>query len=281
MAVPKTAEKKEGCSVKICIMTDMEGVCGVLNYREWCVPGEKYYDEGRMLLTLEVNAAVEGFFAAGATKILVIDGHGAGGINQQLLDDRTYYLRYYRPLAYPFTLDESYDAIAWVGKHAKAGAEFAHIAHTGWFDVVDYTLNGISVGEFGQMAYCAISLGIKPIFGSGDEAFIKEAADLVKGIETVSVKKGLIPGCGDGLDCKAYEKRNLSAVHMHPIKAREQIRIGAEKSLRRFLQNREAFYLQKLIPPYKKHIKYRNNDDIPAHEEFADCNSNIIELLNN
>jgi len=46
----------------------------------------RYYEEAKKLLTLEINAAVEGFFKAGATEIYVADGHGYGGINHLLLD---------------------------------------------------------------------------------------------------------------------------------------------------------------------------------------------------
>lgn len=66
--------------MKIYIMTDMEGVCGVLNHDDWVMPSGRYYEEGKKLLTLEVNAAVEGFLSEGATQVLVVDGHGAGGL---------------------------------------------------------------------------------------------------------------------------------------------------------------------------------------------------------
>ncbi len=74
--------------MKLMIMTDMEGVAGMLNFEDWCVPDGRYYDKGKRLLTLEVNAAIEGFFHGGATEIVVVDGHGNGGIDPELLDER-------------------------------------------------------------------------------------------------------------------------------------------------------------------------------------------------
>ena len=137
--------------MKLFLMTDMEGVCGVVNHDIWVTPEGRYYEEGKKLLTLEINAAVEGFYAAGATDILVVDAHGYGGINNLLLDERVKYLRGPLPTPYPYMLDASFDAIAWIGQHAKAGTEYAHMAHTGWFNTVDYRINDISVGEFGQV----------------------------------------------------------------------------------------------------------------------------------
>lgn len=266
--------------MKIFIMTDMEGACGVLNHDDWVMQTGRYYEEGKKLLTLEVNAAVEGFFRAGADEVVVLDGHGAGGINHLLLDNRTAYIRS-SVGPYPFSLDKSCDAIAWVGQHAKAGTEYAHIAHTGWFNILDFKINGVSVGEFGQMAMLASFLGIKSIFGSGDEAFTHEAKALVGGIETVSVKKGLTPGKGDETNCDTYRNRNLSAIHIHPEKARELIGDGAERALYRFIHDRDSFKLIDIRPPYKKEVRYRQDGSTPAYEAYSEHSVSLIELMNN
>ena len=71
--------------MRVYVMTDMEGVCGVQDSENWCEPSGRYYEQGRELLTREVNAAVEGFLEAGATDVLVADGHGYGGILPSLL----------------------------------------------------------------------------------------------------------------------------------------------------------------------------------------------------
>ena len=66
--------------MRVYVMTDLEGVSGVWSIEEQCVPSGREYDLARRLLTAEVNAAVEGLLAAGATEIVVADGHGAGGL---------------------------------------------------------------------------------------------------------------------------------------------------------------------------------------------------------
>ena len=71
--------------MRIYIMTDMEGVAGVLNADDYLLPGARYYEVARELVTLETNAAIEGLLDAGATEFLVVDGHGPGAINPLLL----------------------------------------------------------------------------------------------------------------------------------------------------------------------------------------------------
>ena len=51
--------------MKVYIMTDLEGVAGVMNSTDWIYPESRYYERGKELLTKEVNAAIDGFFAAG------------------------------------------------------------------------------------------------------------------------------------------------------------------------------------------------------------------------
>jgi D-amino peptidase len=265
--------------MKIYIVTDMEGVSGVVNFDDWAFPQGRYYDEGKKLLALEVNAAIDGFFTAGATEILVSDLHGYGGVNNLLLDPRALYLRGPMPGPYPLMIDDSYDAIAFVGQHAKAGTEFAQMAHTGGLNVIDYTINGISVGEFGQIVMLAASFGVRTIFGSGDEAFEKEAAELVGGIETVSVKRGIMPGSGDEYNTEGYQLRNNGAIHMHPDKAREQIRKGAEKALKRFAENKEQFALIAPKVPIMREVSYRSWGARPAYTDKSE-HTDMSQLLN-
>ena len=65
--------------MRVLIVTDLEGVNGVLNFPDWCTPEGQRNEVGCRFLTEEVNAAVKGFFNAGATEVIVVDGHGSGG----------------------------------------------------------------------------------------------------------------------------------------------------------------------------------------------------------
>jgi hypothetical protein len=69
---------KEGRSkMRVLIMSDMEGVSGIVVWDQ-VNGGAPMYEEGRQLYTEEINAAVRGAKAAGATEIVVVDCHGAG-----------------------------------------------------------------------------------------------------------------------------------------------------------------------------------------------------------
>jgi D-amino peptidase len=247
--------------MKLYLMTDLEGVAGVLNFQEWTGPGALHYQTARELLTREVNAAVEGFFEGGASEILVCDGHGPGAIDITLLDPRADLLRGWAEGPWPLRLDESFDALAFVGQHAKAGTERAHLCHTQSLHYLDLTINGVSIGEFGQLAMCASELGVRTIFGSGDEAFAKEAQALVPGIETVAVKRGVRAGTGEDLTAEQYERFTAAAIHTHPVRARARIRAGALRAMQRARE--EDFGIIPLTPPFERVTKFRPTENQP------------------
>ena len=61
--------------VKVFISFDMEGVAGIVDWSQCRAPGQPY-EEGRRLLLGEVNAAIDGALAGGATEIVCNDSHG-------------------------------------------------------------------------------------------------------------------------------------------------------------------------------------------------------------
>ena len=247
--------------MKIYLVTDLECAAGVVSFEEWTGPGKRYYDLARKFLTLEVNAAVDGFFEGGATEILVADGHGPGGVNIDLLDSRVEYLRGWGE-GYPLCMDESFDFAAWVGQHAKAGTEFGHLAHTQGTGYLDLTVNGVSIGEFGQVAMCASEIGVRSIFGSGDHAFTREAQALVPGMATVAVMWGVKPGKGDDLTAEEYARFTFPARHLHPVRARRVIREGALRAIRR-AHSDNSFGIIPLKAPFEKVTRMRPNANQP------------------
>ena len=126
-------------------------------------------------LTEEVNAAARGFFAGGATEVIVNDGHGAGvSIDPELLDPRvTLFHGTGRP-DYCTGLDETCDALASVGTHAMGGTPHGNLAHTMGQGVRLYAFNGIAVGETGFQAFLAGEHGVPFIFCAGDEWAVRE-----------------------------------------------------------------------------------------------------------
>ncbi len=245
--------------MKIFLMTDMEGVAGVLNFKDWVFPEGRYYNQGKRLLTQEVNAVIDGFCAAGATEVLVCDGHGYGGIDPELLDERAELLRGAPDPVWPFGLDRSCAALACVGQHAKAGTPFSHMTHTGSCNVIDRSVNGLSIGEYGNMALCAMELGIPAIFAAGEDAFAREAEALTPGVITVGVKRGLLADGLDSLSAEEYEEAKLSAIHLAPAKVRKLLRAGAFAAVRKLQENPKSFHHPALPPPYEVELRLRRD----------------------
>lgn len=264
--------------MRIHVMTDMEGVCGVMNFEDWCTPESRYYERGKELLTREVNAAVEGFLEGGATEVAVADGHGHGAMDGTILHPRASLIRGWKSNGL-FGMDEKpYDAVAWVGQHPMSGTTFGHLCHTGSFRVRERAINGVAIGEFGQLALSASELGIRAIFGSGDEAFTKEAQALVPGIETVAVKQGANPDPGNYLPAEGYSRHNLGAIHLPIEEARARIRAGAKRALER--AKTEDFGIVGLDPPYERVYVYRSDAVNPPRVSRARHESSIIALMN-
>jgi D-amino peptidase len=269
--------------MKIFIMTDMEGCAGVLNFDDYVYPKSRYYDRGLQILTEETNAAIEGFFDGGATEVVVMDGHGAGAIDHLRLDPRASLIRgVLRPPQgpYPFSLDKSFQAIAWVGQHAKAGTNYSHMTHTGTTQFIDVSINGISIGEYGEIALCAMELGVPSILACGEKALCAEAKALTPGVVTVSVKEGLNPDGLDSMTTEEYTYAKLAARHLsHPTACR-LIREGAREAARRLAKDPRQFKYPRLTPPYIRTSRVRVEGKAPAYETRDQHPSSLIALLN-
>lgn len=241
--------------MRVLIVTDLEGVNGVLNFPDWCTPEGQRNEVGCRFLTEEVNAAVKGFFNAGATEVIVADGHGSGGsIRDEILDQRAALQRGGKlsPI-----YNDNCDVAAFIGQHAKAGTPNAHLAHTQTEEAVDFRINGLSVGEFGQLAYAFFERNIPVIFASGDLALTYEASDLVTGIYTSAVKEGF----NAPLDaaCPADDVMECQSAALHY--PREQVLLDIENkcfaALQTYAATPGAFVIKPLTKPYRAEAEYR------------------------
>ena len=264
--------------MKVYMVTDIEGVAGVLDYENWCTRKGIFYHQGGALLTKEVNAAAEGLYAGGVSAITVLDGHGEGGIDPALLDPRADLIR--GPgTEYPPGLDNTYDGICWIGQHAKAGTPFSHLTHTQSFSYIDVTLNGISIGEFGQVALCSMELGVPSFFASGEKALCGEAGALTPGILTVSVKEGLLPDGKENLSAAQYASAKLGARHLSLEKARLKISAGAQEAARALKNNPDRFSYPQISPPYEMRNIFRRDEEHAERWEIKRTHPTSIQAL--
>lgn len=180
--------------MKIYILADMEGISGIRKPEQVQTQGGgAEYEDGRRLMTADINAAVEGCFAGGATQVLVADTHGGGGgqVRMEDLDERVSLERPSGRRMMP-SLDESFAGVILLGHHAMAGTIGGFLDHTmsstAWFE---YRINGQAVGEIAIEAAWAAHCGVPVIMVHGDEATAREAAATLGQVECAVVKKGL------------------------------------------------------------------------------------------
>src|SRR5690242_10466282 len=113
----------------------MEGISGIVK-GEQTSAGEALFEEGRKLYTEEINAAVRGAKAAGATEIVVMDCHGAGkgytfnSLLPEGLDPNCEFVVQNEWTEYTEFLEQGVDAALFVGMHAQAGAAEGVLNHT-------------------------------------------------------------------------------------------------------------------------------------------------------
>jgi D-amino peptidase len=188
--------------MRVLIMTDMEGVAGVLNAVDYLDAEGRLYATGRVLATQECNAAVEGALAAGATDVLVVDGHGAGALEPELLHPVARLLAG-QPKPRSFGCDPSFDAAFVVGQHAMSNTDGGHLAHTNSWSVEEWRLNGVAIGELGKEMLLFAADGVPTVLVTGDAACAAEAKALVPAVETVAVKEGVRRGLATGLPAAA------------------------------------------------------------------------------
>lgn len=177
--------------MKILIAVDMEGITGVTTWDQ-VTPGHAEYARFRKLMTHDVNAAIRGAFDAGADEVSVADGHWYGSnILIEELDPRA---RLNTGSPSPFSMmqgiDETIDAVMFIGYHARNGSPNAVLDHT-WSSrtVANVWLNEVLTGEYGLNAAVAGHFGVPVILVSGDQTACAQVTELLGDVEFAVVKQ--------------------------------------------------------------------------------------------
>lgn len=179
--------------IKVFMVTDLEGVSGIFDSDLQCLPGvSKRFEESRKLETGEVNAAVDGLIAGGATEVIVWDGHDSGETLSVLDIHPKCRLIQGRPIPVTMGIDSSYNAVVFVGQHAMAGNEKGILSHSySSLGIQNIWVNGKPQGEFGTIAIMVGAMGVPVAMLSGDAAACAEVRDMTPQAECAEVKEGM------------------------------------------------------------------------------------------
>ena len=239
---------QQGDGLKVFISVDMEGLTGVVNSEEVSRSG-KDYDYFRAVMARETNAAIEGALAAGATALVVRDSHGsARNLLPEQLHEAALLLRDWSGgyMSMMEGIDNSFDAVIFIGYHAKAGTPNALLEHTmSSANITDVVINGLSLPEAGINALIAGYFDVPVVFLSGDDAICAQARALLGEIETVAVKRGI----------------GNAALNLHPEVARSKIKEGVTRAL----QNLNKYSPYTMKSPYTLRLALKN--EILVHQK--------------
>ena len=177
---------------RVFISIDLEGISGLVSGSQMGAGGADYA-MGRALAEADANAAIVAAFDAGATAVVVIDSHGSKtNLRPDRVDPRAELITgNQRPLGMIHGIDETFDAVVFIGYHARAGTTDAIADHTYTGQLKRIAFNGIELGEAGLAGAVAGHYGVPVVFLSGDLAATKEAEAIFPGVETVAVKTAI------------------------------------------------------------------------------------------
>ncbi|RJP24609.1 MAG: peptidase M55 [Candidatus Omnitrophota bacterium] len=203
--------------MKIYISADMEGISGVVSWDETERPNSDF-ERFRKIMTDEVNAAVEGALAGGATEVVVNDSHDSmrNILIEQLHPRASLISGNIKRLSMVEGIDESFAGVYFLGYHSAAGTLHSVLDHTYTSRVHRVWINGIEASEFIIFSAVAGYFGVPVKFLSGDDKVCQAARDYFGDIETVAVKKAI----------------SRQSAMMSPLSvAHQEIRAAAERAV--------------------------------------------------
>lgn len=203
---------------KVYISTDMEGCSGITCSEQIAA------EEGKRLMAGDMNACIEGCFAAGATEVVVRDHHASGrNVDPQVIDRRAKLIQGATP-GHRFQEIEGSAAIILLGYHAKALTPGGTLAHSfSSASIQGMWLNGREVGEIGVDAAIAAEHKAPVVMVSGDDKTCAEARAWLPGVVTCQTKMGTGPQSADLMPLEE-SRRLITQATKEALAKRNEIR---------------------------------------------------------
>ena len=203
---------------KVYISTDMEGCSGVTCSEQVAA------EEGKQLMAGDMNACIDGCFAAGATEVVIRDLHAGGcNVNPQSIDKRAKLIQGKTPGS-RFKDIEGSAAMILLAYHAKALTPGGTLAHSfSSASIQGMWLNGREVGEIGVDAAIAAEYNVPVVMVSGDDKCCAEARSWLPGVVTCQTKVGTGPQSADLLPLEK-SRRLITQKTKEALAKRKEIR---------------------------------------------------------
>jgi D-amino peptidase len=259
--------------MRVYISVDMEGIAGISHDRP-TTRGNDGYAAAVALMVGEANAAIEGAWAGGATDVVVNDSHG--GMDNLLpadLDPRAVVIQGQKAWSMVqgagpeagLIGEDPFGVALFVGYHARAGHPSGVIAHTYSSAPTLTTLDGLPCGETAINAAVLGAWGVPVGLVAGDDRLVEEVAEWLPAADRVIVKRAV---------------GWRAAASVHPSIARDLVRSGAERAVRRAVAG--ELEPLRLSAPVRLEVEYRNGGEadhaavVPPAERFGDRGVRIV-----
>ena len=177
---------------RILLLLDLEGVNNVKGEPySGLAKGTEEWKKACTQAVLEINAAAQALYAAGAEKVGLWDNHGGGGnVDTSLLDSRIVcHVPEGGSLRMAFA-NGLYDCVCFFGYHAMEGTLGGVLAHTMNSAMLQfYKIDGRYVGEVDMDAYIAAEMGMPSVFFAAGDIACSQAKRSLPDIVTVTTKR--------------------------------------------------------------------------------------------
>jgi len=178
---------------KIYVSTDLEGASGVFRFAQTRDTKSPMYVQAMEYLMGDIAALVRGLREAGATRIVVADGHGRGdNFIPHLMEPGATYITG-APRKPAEGLDRTFHGVVLLGHHAMKGTADGVLNHTqSSASEMRYWFNDRESGEIAMAALLAGGFDVPVIMVTGDTATCREARDFLgRSVITVATKRGI------------------------------------------------------------------------------------------
>ncbi|NLB38053.1 MAG: M55 family metallopeptidase [Clostridiales bacterium] len=229
------------------IAVDCEGVACAVGKPGGTLNDSANYAFVQKQATREADAAARALFDAGASQVIVCDGHSSGiNLSYDLLDPRCdIMLGSGYPERFP-TMDERVAGLLFIGFHSRENTKTGTLAHSYSSETYQWIkVNGVEVGEMEIDAAIAGRYGVPVIFAASDDITVSQAQAAFPWAQTVTTKRSL---------------GWTSALCKHPARVCDEIYAGVTRAVAR-LSDMQLFGFEE---PLCAEFRYKRMDAAAA-----------------